>query len=315
MKAMIITGFGGPEVFQEAELPKPEPGVNELLVRVKATSVNSVDYKIRRSGSWAGIKPPAVIGWDVAGVVESIGPGVRDFKPGDDVYYTPPVVGGQGSYAEYSVANEAIVALKPRSLSFEEAAAVPLAGGTAWQALVDRVKICAGETALITAGAGGVGSMAVQIARASGARVISTASHLKMELVRSLGSDRVVDYHAEDYVQVVQQETDGEGVDVVFDTVGGDTLSQCVSATRRHGRMVSIVSTEGNLSGAFAKNITIHLLSMERGRRQLDALRVLIDRGQIRPVIDSVLPLNQVAIAHERLEKGDVRGKIVLRVE
>jgi NADPH2:quinone reductase len=156
MKAMLITGFGGPEVFELREMPKPEPGPCQILVKVHATSVNPVDYKIRQAGAWAGIKPPAIIGYDVSGVVEDLGDGVEDFQVGDEVYYTPEIFEGQGGYAEYHVAHQAIVARKPSNLSHVEAASIPLAGGTAWDALITRANLHVGETVLIH-GAGGVG--------------------------------------------------------------------------------------------------------------------------------------------------------------
>ncbi len=315
MKAMLIRAFGGPEVFTAGEVPKPVPGPNEVLVRVHATSVNPVDYKIRRSGAWAGVTPPAIIGYDVSGVVEAVGPGVTRFAVGDEVYYTPEIFPGKpGSYAEYHVANEAIVARKPASLSHVEAAAIPLAGGTAWDALVSRAMLRPAETVLIHAAAGGVGSFAVQIARAAGAYVFATCSGRNLEFVRELGADRAIDYRTEDYVEVVRRETDGLGVDVVLDTVGGDTLSRSIAVARPGGRLVSIVSTLGSLDAAYRKNLTVHFLFLERGHERLDALRALVERGRLRPAIDSVLPLAEVARAHERLERGGVRGKIVLRV-
>lgn len=315
MKAVVIRAFGGTDVFESRALPRPEPGPGEVLVRVVATSVNPVDYKIRRNGAWAGVKPPAVIGYDVSGVVEAVGPGVGDFRPGDEVYYTPEIFGGKpGSYAQYHVASAAIVARKPRNLTHEEAAAVPLAGGTAWDALVARAALRPGETVLIHGGAGGVGHFAVQIARAAGARVLATCSQANVEFVRRMGADVAIDYTREDFVEVVARETEGRGVDVVFDTVGGELLSRSIEVTRPGGRMVSIVSASGNLNAAHRKNLTLHFLFLLRARDKLDALRALIERGLVRPAVDQVLPLEQVARAHERLETGHGRGKIVLRV-
>ena len=314
MKAMIITAFGGPEVFKEQDVPKPVPGENDVLVKVYATSVNPVDYKIRKAGAWAGVKPPAVIGYDVSGVVELVGSGVNGLKPGDEVYYTPEIVKGQGSYAEYHVANEAIVAIKPSNLSHIEAASIPLAGSTAFDALVTMANIKAGDSVLIHAGAGGVGSLAIQIAKSLGAYVFTTCGSYNKELVKQLGADRIIDYRAENFVDVILKETADNGVDVVFDTVGGETLSESVKATRSSGRIVSIVSSDVNIDTAKKKNITVDYMFMQRGRSKLDALRALIERGKIMPVIDSVMPLKDVAIAHQRLEKGGVRGKIVLKV-
>ncbi|HEX2912515.1 MAG TPA: zinc-dependent alcohol dehydrogenase family protein [Chloroflexia bacterium] len=310
---MFITGFGGPEVFEEREVAKPVPGPTEVLVKVYASSINPVDYKIRQAGSWAGVKPPAIIGYDVAGIIEAIGPGVKDFKVGDEVYYTPQISGAAGSYAEYHVADESIVAIKPSNISFEEAASIPLAGGTAWDALITRMRLEVGETALIHAGAGGVGSLAVQIAKAAGAKVFATANGKNAELVKSLGADRVIDYKTENFEEVVRTETGGRGVDLAFDTVGGDTLSRSLNVIRPFGRAASVVNAT-DLNAAYFKNITVHFVFLQRERYKLDHLRVLIERGQLKPVVDSVLPLNQVAEAHRKVEQGGVRGKVVLHV-
>jgi NADPH2:quinone reductase len=170
MKAMVIKDFGGPEVFEERDIEIPELCPNEILVRVKATSINPVDYKIRASGKWAGIKPPAVIGYDVAGVVEKKGEAVEMFEVGDEVFYTPEITPQGGSYAEYHVANESIVAKKPVNLDFIEAASIPLAGCTAWDSLMGAALLQIPETVLIHGGAGGVGSLAIQLAKAAGLR-------------------------------------------------------------------------------------------------------------------------------------------------
>ncbi len=314
MKAMVITAFGGPEVFKEQDVSKPKPGENDVLVKVYATSVNPVDYKIRKAGSWAGVKPPAIIGYDVSGVIEAIGSRVKDFKVGDEVYYTPEISGAQGSYAEYHAAHEAIVARKPSNLNHREVASIPLAGCTAFEALVDVADIKSGESVLIQAGAGGVGSLAIQIAKALGLFVFATCGSNNKELVKQLGADRVIDYRAEDFVDVILKETAQKGVDVVFDTAGGETLLKSVDAVKHSGRIVSIVSSNINLDAAKNKNVTVNYLFMKRERSKLDALRALIEKGRVKPVIDSVMPLKDVALAQQRLEKGGVRGKIVLKV-
>ncbi|GCE16131.1 zinc-dependent alcohol dehydrogenase family protein [Tengunoibacter tsumagoiensis] len=314
MKAMLITGFGGPEVFQLQDVEKPRPEANEVLVKVYASSVNPVDYKIRQAGEWSGVKPPAVIGYDVSGVVEAIGPGVKDFKVGDEVFYTPDIPGRIGSYGEYHVAREAIVAHKPKNLSHLEAASIPLAGGTAWDAIITRAKLHVGETVLIHGGTGGVGSFAIQIARAAGAYVFTTCSEKNRDLAIQLGAHRAIDYTKENFIDVIQKETNGAGVDVVFDTVGRDTMARSIAITKIYGRIVGIVDTTGNLFPGFMKNITLELLFLQRERYKLDYLRALIERGQIKPHIDSVLPFEKVAEAHNRLEKGGVTGKIVLQV-
>ncbi|UTF52247.1 zinc-binding dehydrogenase [Natronosalvus rutilus] len=313
MEAMVITDFGGTEVFEQREVDQPTPGPTEVLVRVHASSVNPVDCKIRQAGSWAGITPPTVIGYDVSGVVEGIGDEVTDFEAGDEVFYTPEIFGEQGSYAEYHVADESIVARKPESLSHEEAAALPLAGGTAWEAIVERGDVTAGETVLIH-GAGGVGSHAVQIADAAGARVAARTSPATVEQTEDLGATLAIDYESEEFVEAIESTFD-EPVDLVFDTVGGETLVESTDITKPHGRLVTILEPEGEWGTAYQKNLTVEMLFLERDRRPLDGLRRLVEQGRLEPVIDSVLPLSDVAKAHEMVEEGGLTGKIVLSVD
>lgn len=313
MRAMVITGFGGPEVFERRDAPKPEPGPGQVLVKVYASSINPVDYKIRQAGQWAGIQPPAIIGYDVSGVVEAVGPGARDFKPGDEVYYTPEIFTGQGSYAEYHVADERIVARKPANLSFAEAAAVPLAGGTAWVAIVERLRAQPGETVLIH-GAGGVGLFALQIAKAAGARVLITSGDATAQIAQDLGADRVIRYRSKDFAPLAQAENGGAGVDAVFDTVGGDLLARSVAVTRPHGRIGGVADLQGDLNAMFFKNQTFYGIFLERARDILDHLRPLIERGQVKSILDSTFPLEQVGEAQAKLERGGVRGKIALNI-
>ncbi len=314
MKAMFITEFGGPEVFKKREVEKPTPKPNELLVKVHATSINPVDYKIREAGSWAGVTPPAIIGYDVSGIVEDVGSAVHDFAVGDEVYYTPEVFGGEpGSYAEYHTAHESIVALKPENMPHVQAAAIPLAGCTAFDALVLKAQVRVGETVLIH-GCGGVGSLAVQLAKAAGAYVIAVASDYMVETIQELGADRVINYKTEEFVPVVEEETDGFGVDVVLDTVGGDVLTRSIEVTKPFGRMVGIVRTDTSFADAFPVNIAIYPTFMQRAGYKLKALADVIERGQMRPVIDTIMQLDEVAEAHRKLEKGGVKGKIVLKV-
>lgn len=312
MEAMVITDFGGTDVFERRDIDKPTPGATEVLVRVHASSVNPVDTKIRQAGSWAGISPPTVIGYDVSGVVEAVGEEVTDFAEGDEVFYTPEIFGEQGSYAEYHVADESIVAQKPENLSHTEAAALPLAAATAWEAIVARGDVEAGETVLIH-GAGGVGAHAVQIAAASGGQVVATASPETVEQTEDLGATRAIDYESEEFADVIESEFD-DPVDMVFDTVGGETLAESTGVVRPHGRMVTVLEPEGAWGSAYQKNLDVRMLFLERDRRPLDALRRLAERGQLEPVIDSVLPLADVAEAHEMVESGGLTGKVVLDV-
>lgn len=313
MRAMVITEFGGTDVFEQRDVETPSPGPTEVLVRVHASSVNPVDTKIRQAGSWAGITPPTVIGYDVSGVVEAVGDEVTDFAEGDEVFYTPEIFGEQGSYAEYHVADESIVAQKPENLSHTEAAALPLAAATAWEAVVARGDVDAGETVLVH-GAGGVGAHAVQIAAASGARVAATASPETVEQTEDLGATRAIDYESEEFTDVIDSEFD-EPVDLVFDTVGGETLTESTGVVKPHGRMVTILEPEGEWGSAYQKNLDVHMLFLERDRRPLDALRRLAERGQLEPVIDSVLPLDEVAEAHEKVESGGLTGKVIIDID
>jgi NADPH:quinone reductase len=314
MKAMVIQDFGGPEVFTAAEVGQPQIHADEVLVKVHATSVNPVDYKLRRHGAPAGITPPAILGYDVSGVVEAVGAAVYTVTVGEEVYYSPEILGKRsGSYAEYHAARAAIVAPKPVNLSHEQAASLPLAGMTAWDALIEKARLKVGESVLIH-GAGGVGTLALQIAKAAGAYVIVTCSAYMIDAAMKLGADHAIDYKVENFVDVVKAKTDGFDVDVVLDTVGGDTLTRSIPVTKPFGRLVGIVSTDTGFQDAFNKNLDVYPTYMHRARYKLEALRVLLERGALKPVIDSVVPLAKVAQAHRRLEQGGVKGKIVLRV-
>jgi NADPH2:quinone reductase len=314
MRAMVITAFGGPEVFEQREISRPEPGPGDVLVRVVASGTNPVEAKIRQYGTWAGITPPAVLGYDVSGVIEAVGEGVTDLHVGQEVFYTPNIFGNQlGSYAEYNVAPASIVAPKPSGYSHVEAAAVPLAGGTAWEAVVRRLQLRLGETILIQGGAGGVGSFAVQFAKAAGARVLATAGPENQSVLRDLGADVAIDYRAADPVAVALQETGGRGVDAVLDLVGGETIARSAAATRIAGRMATVLDPTGDLSGLYTRNLTLHGIFLKRERQRLEDMTPVLAR--FRPLISNVLPLAQVAEAHRRLDSGHGRGKIVLQVE
>jgi NADPH2:quinone reductase len=313
MRAMVITAFGGPEVFEQREISRPEPGPGDVLVRVVASGTNPVEAKVRQYGTWAGITPPAVLGYDVSGVIEAVGEGVTDLYVGQEVFYTPNIFGNQlGSYAEYNVAPASIVAPKPSGYSHVEAAAVPLAGGTAWEAVVRRLQLRLGETILIQGGAGGVGSFAVQFAKAAGARVLATAGPENQSVLRDLGADVAIDYRAADPVAVALQETDGRGVDAVLDLVGGETIARSAAATRMAGRLATVLDPTGDLSGLYTRNLTLHGIFLTRERQRLEDMTPVLAR--FRPLISDVLPLEQVAEAHRRLDSGHGRGKIVLQV-
>src|SRR5215217_9060441 len=313
---MVTPHFGGPDLFEGRDVEKPRPGAGEVLVRVVAAGANPVDAKFRAAGGSIGLEAPIVLGADISGVVDEVEVGVTDLEPGDEVYYTPEVFGpgSNGAYAEYHAVKADIVAKKPPSLSHEEAAAVPLAGGTAYEAIVRRLAVRVGETILIHGGAGGVGSFAVQIAKASGARILATASSDNQEILKELGADVTLDYKRQNMKEVALEDGAGVGVDAVFDTVGGELIAESIQATRVLGRLASIISLQGDLTPGYRLNQTFHGVYLLRERARLDEMTRLIERGQMRPLVEEVLPLEEVGTAHERLDSGHGRGKVVLRI-
>ncbi|MDZ5737044.1 zinc-dependent alcohol dehydrogenase family protein [Pseudomonas asiatica] len=318
MKAMLLKSYGGVDAFELCEVPKPVPLAGQVLVRVHATSINPLDYQVRRGDYHDLVQLPAITGHDVSGVVEAVGAGVTAFAPGDEVWYTPQIFGGPGSYAEYHVAAESIIARKPASLSHLQAASLSLVGGTVWEALVVRAALRVGESILIHGGAGGVGHVAIQLAKAMGARVFTTVRETNAEFVRGLGADVVIDYEKEDYVAAAMRETNGQGVDVVFDSIGGNTLAGSPDVLAQLGRVVSIVDTAQpqNLIQAWGKNASYHFVFTRQNRGKLDELSALVARGQLRPHIGAVYFLRDIALAHARLESPNngIQGKIAIAV-
>lgn len=318
MQALTLPRFGGPDAFALTELETPTAGAGEVLVRVHATSVNPLDYQVRR-GDYPDLVPlPAITGHDVSGVIEAVGSGVTAFKPGDAVWYTPQIFDGPGSYAEYHVASQEIIGHKPTSLTHLEAASLSLVGGTVWEALFTRVGLRIGETILIHGAAGGVGHVAVQAAKATGAFVIATASGYDADFVRGLGADVVIDYRTEDYIEVVNRETGGAGLDVVLDTIGGDTLERSPHVLAQLGRIVSIVDipTPQNLIEAWGRNASYHFVFTRQNRGKLDELSTLVNRGLLKPHVGAVFPLAGIPDAHALLERpqNGIRGKIGISV-
>ncbi len=321
MRAIIMNSVGGPEVLVEKDVPTPVPRGRELLIAVKAAGVNPIDYKIRKSGVF-GAGPGRILGFDVAGVVHAAGPEAQDFKPGDAVFYAAELA-KNGAYAEFHVVDETIVARKPKNLDFNSAAALPTAGLTAWQALIDRCHLTLGQTVLIHGGSGGVGSMAVQLAHAAGAIVFATCSGRNMDLVRSMGADRAIDHKTEDFSQIIKHEAASHGApaaepggaaDVVFDCFGGDCVVRSIPITRNGGKIATIVNANGDLSAGYRRNISLEYVFLNRGRAQLETLASLAERGRIKPIVRAVLPLSAAAEAHRQLEAGGGFGKIVLHV-
>lgn len=319
MKAMILKSFGGPESFELRDVPKPVPQTGQVLVRVHATAINPLDFQVRRGDYPDMVQLPAITGHDISGVVEEVGPGVKTVAPGDEVWYTPQIFVGQGSYAEYHVAAESIIGKKPSALSHLEAASLSLVGGTAWEALMVRAGLRVGESILIHGGAGGVGHVAIQLAKAMGARVFTTVREANFAFVRGLGADVVIDYEKESYVDAIMRITGGQGVDVVFDTIGGDTLSRSPDVLAQLGRVVTIVdiAQPQNVVQAWGKNASYHFVFTRQNRGKLDELSTLVARGQLRPHVGAVYSLADIALAHARLERPNngLRGKIAIAVE
>ena len=312
MLAITQDGFGGPEVLVPAKTARPAPVPTEVLVRVHATSVNPVDWKTRAGSGMGDLfgGGPMILGWDVSGVVEETGAGVTRFAPGDEVFGMPRFPYPAGSYAEYVTAPSRHFARKPAGLDHAHAAALPLAGLTAWQALVDTADVQAGQRVLVHAAAGGVGHLAVQIAKARGAYVIGTASAAKHDFVRGLGADEMIDYRTTDFAAAVS------GVDVVLDAIGGVNVTRSVATLVRGGQIVSIRGggDDQARAAADAKGVRIAAVLVEPDHSGLEGLAALVAQGRLRAEVDRVLPLDEAATAHRLGEAGRVRGKIVLSV-
>ena len=308
MKAVRIHSYGGPEVLVYEEVPRPQPEQGEVLVRVEAAAVNPVDWKIRE-GFLKEILDhslPMIMGWDVSGVVAATGPGVSRFKIGDEVFSRPDLL-RDGTYAEYVVIREAEVAFKPKSVDHLHAAAIPLAGLTAWKALIEAAGLTSGQKVLIHGAAGGVGSYAVQLAKWRGAHVIATASEYNHDYLLELGADEVVDY------RLVHFEDIARGMDAVFDTIGGITQERSWRVLKKGGILVSIVSPPSPEKAA-AYGVRQSFVFIQPDAAALAELADLVDTGKLRPYLEKVLPLSEARRAQELSQGGHVRGKIVLKV-
>ena len=327
MKAQVIEIFGETTEFKLVDLPLPEVIPNHVLIRVLATSVNPVDYKIR-GGVVPDIAPnfPAILHGDVAGVVEKVGKGVNNFQPGDEVYGCAGGIKGMGgALADYMLADAQLIAKKPKSLNMREAAALPLVSITALEGLIQRAKICSGQTILIYGGTGGVGHIGIQLAKYAGAKVYATVSNQqKAEIVRQLCADEVINYRQESVESFVNKHTDGKGFDIVFDTVGDDNLQNAFKAAALNGTVVSTLSLSSqDLTLFHAKGLSLHLVFMlipmlhNVGRSHhgeiLSQLTKLVDEGKVHPLLDSKsFSFSEVAAAHNRAESGQAIGKVTL---
>jgi NADPH:quinone reductase-like Zn-dependent oxidoreductase len=307
MKAVQIHAYGGPEVLAYEETDLPQIAADEVLIRVHAAAINPVDWKIRE-GHLDGFlhhKLPLILGWDVSGVVEAIGPEVTTFQVGDPVYSRPNIE-RNGAYAEYIAVKAAEVAHKPTSVDHVQAAAVPLAGITAWHALFESAQLAAGQRVLIHAAAGGVGSYAVQLAHWRGAEVIGTTSARNRDFLLGLGADQVIDYQTARFEDI-------EPVDVVFDTLGGEVQERSWQVLKPGGILVSVIAPPDQAQ-AEAHGCRSAFVFIQPRADWLSEMAQLIDSQQLKPIVETVLPLSQVAEAHRLSETGRTRGKIVLQV-
>lgn len=306
MKAIRIHQFGGTEVLRYEDSPQPIPGPDEVLIRVHAAGVNPVDAKIRAGKLQGRVDHRLILGWDIAGTIEQTGADVTQFKSGDAVYARPDIA-RDGAYAEYIVVRASEVALKPESLDFIHAAAVPLSALTAWQSLFVAGDLQPGQTILIHAGAGGVGHYALQLAHWKGAHVITTASARNADFVRALGADDVIDYTRARFEDIVCD------VDMVFDTVGSDVQQRSWQVLKRGGILVSILALTVP-DGAEQRGWRSAYVFVQPSAQQLTQIASLIDAGSIKPHVDNVMTLSDAAKAHILIQGGHARGKIVLNV-
>jgi NADPH:quinone reductase-like Zn-dependent oxidoreductase len=308
MKAVRMHEYGGPEVLKYEDAPRPEPAPGEVLIRVHAAGVNPVDVGIRSGYLKERMKHklPLIPGWDVSGVIEGAGSGASRLKSGDAVYSRPDIM-RDGSYADYMVAKESEVALKPKSIDHVNAAAIPLAALTAWQALFDAGKLSAGQTVLIHGAAGGVGNFAVQFAKIKGARVIGTASARNHEFLRSIGADQVIDYNTTKFETVVHD------ADVVLDTVTGETADRSYQVLKKGGIYVSILMPPSPEKAA-QYGVRIAHTFVQANVPQLDEIAKLVDSGKVKVTLEKVFPLSDAPAAQELMAQHHARGKVVLRV-
>jgi NADPH:quinone reductase len=318
MRAVVYERFGGPEVLELRDWPRPEPAAGQLLVAVHAAGVNPVDGQNRADGTWARIEPPVIPGYDFSGVVEEVGDGAEGWAVGDEVFGALPVRATRpdghaaGSYAEYVAVDAGIVARKPERLSHTEAAAMTVAGCTAHESL-RRLRLELGEWLLICGAGGGVGTLAVQLGARAEARVIAIASARHHELLSELGAEACVDYTVEDVGEAVERIA-GE-VDALADFVGGETLARMLPLVRERGRAVEIAGIEGDIEELIDRNQELHgVLFNPANPEPLREVAGALESGGLRPVVSDVLPLAEAVEAHRRIESGHQQGKLVLEV-
>ncbi|MFJ7178560.1 NADP-dependent oxidoreductase [Streptomyces massasporeus] len=307
MRAISQDVLGGPEILKEVQIERPVPKPNEVLVRVRAAGVNPTDWKHRATGGFLG-RPPFVLGWDVSGVVEAVGIGVVAFVPGDEVFGMLPYPYGHGSHAEYVIAPVRALTRKPAGVDHTQAGALPLVSLTAWQALTEHAVLRPGQRVLIHAAAGGVGHVAVQIAKARGAYVIGTASAGKHAFLRGIGVDETIDYRETDVTEAVKD------VDVVLDTIGGDNSLRSLRVLRPGGALVSILPGGSDDLYEEAERLGVRALRMlvDADRGGMEAVADLVETGKLRATIAGTFPLAEAAEAHALGDRGRTTGKLVL---
>jgi NADPH:quinone reductase-like Zn-dependent oxidoreductase len=309
MKAIQLHNYGGPEVLKYEDTPRPQPGEGEVLIRVHAATVNPIDWRVREGymkDFWPH-KFPLILGWDLSGVVEELGRGASRFKIGDEVYSVPDPT-RNGAYADYIVIRESELALKPNSLHHIRAAAVPLAALTAWQSLVDTAQLQRDQRVLIHGGGGGVGHFAVQLAKWKGTYVIATASTKNQELLRELGADETIDYTRQRFEDVARN------IDIVLDPIGGDTQERSWQVLKKGGILLSVVQPP-SADKAKALGIQATFVASHPNGAELAKIADLIDSGNLKPIVNRILPLSEARRAHELSQTGHIHGKIVLRVK
>jgi len=333
MKAILMSTAGDASVLQLHEIAKPDlPSAHHLRVKLAAAGINPLDTKLRAKALYHPDKLPAILGCDGAGIVDEVGSEVTRFKAGDAVYFCNGGIGDEpGNYAEYTTLHEEYCAASPANIDLHDAAALPLAYITAWEALVERANLQAGQTILIHAAAGGVGHLAVQLAHHLGARIAITVSDTKKAgLVHSLGATKIINYKEQDFVQETLNWTDGLGADVVFDTVGGDTFLRSLQAARVGGKVVTLLSTPlsladtqlarvRNLSLCYEMMLTPQLMNLHdarvRQRKILEDAAKRVEAGELGVLVTHRMPLAQACDAHRLIEAGGVTGKIILTLE
>ena len=315
MKAAIIDEFGDADVLKITEINKPEINGDQVLIKVKSTGINPVDTKVRAgtSGISKKIKLPAILGWDVSGIIQIVGKNVQSFKSGDEVFGCIGFPGLGKTYAEFTVADPQLLAKKPYNISFEEAAAVPLAGLTAYQAINEELKVSSGQKVLIQAAAGGVGHLAVQFAKINGALVIGTASEKNEKFLKSIGVDQFIDYKKEKFEERIQD------VDAALDAMGGEILYRTISCVKRGGIVVCLPSSTKNdpkaIELANERNIKLTWPMMRPDGEQMRLIASLLQDKKMKVSVDKIFTLDQITWAHKAVETHQTKGKVVVKVD